>query len=51
MKWLASSVPVFAMPPAFGVLVMMSGREKWYDPTNMPAAVARFTFWMKYGSS
>ena len=51
MKWLASSVPVLAMPPEFGVVAMMSGREKWYEPANMPAAVARLMFWTKYGSS
>ena len=44
MKWSASSTAVLGMLPELIVLAMMSGREKWYEPTNMPAVVARFTF-------
>ena len=39
------------MLPELIVLAMMSGREKWYEPTNIPAVVARFMFCTKYGSS
>ena len=47
MKWSASSTAELAIPPELDVVVMMSGRAKWYEPTSMPAAVARFTFWTK----
>ena len=51
MKWSASSTAVFGMLPEVAVVPVMSGREKWYEPTNIPAVVARFMFCTKYGSS